>query len=892
MTRKLRGIRHLYQLSAIRKPTPTEIAMIDTLSLDGFWDFAFEGPTIRAEAARVRSPGIWQTQLPQTRNASGVGRYRRPVEIPAEWRGRSIHLVLEGVFHESVVLVDGVEIARHGDGWTTLDVDLTAALAGKSEFILGIDATLPDERGLGAAALGETLAAKQDWYGLQGGVWKPARLEARAPLHIAQCALDTRCEGARGIVRARGVLSQPGGPLRLTLRRDGAEVARADYALTAAGFDVELTAENVALWSPDTPALYEVEVALPDHILTRTLGFRRFEAREGKLWLNGEPFLMFGALDQDWHPQEECRPPSPDFLEQRFRNAKAMGLNTVRCHVKIPDKLYFDLADRLGLIVWLDMPYGEFLTPVSRETLSHVFHASVADHAHHPSICIWTLCNEGWGIDLDDNPDDRAWLKTFFDEAKRAVPASLVVDNSPCFPRNYHLKTDIEDFHWYNAFPRETAAFRATTDAFAERAAFPWSPHGDAEKRGDEPLICSEFGVWGLPHPRDLKEKDGREPWWFESGHDWNGGAATPHGVETRFRDLGLARIFGDLDGFVDQAQETQFRGLKAQIEALRWREEISGYVITELNDTQWEANGLMDARNNKRRFADRLAELQTPCLALARTPRTALEPGERFEINLRLVGPHAARIRWRFLDASGETAAPATLKLKAPEGAGLVNFEMEAVGPDGAGLSRNRLELCLVPALDAAPALTPLDDGAAALLAALRWPHVGEAGAGLATRLTTPVRERLLAGQKVVLVANDDDALTDPARKLPASDRHNFPRMMLRKRDGSYWDGRWMGAFGWRRTDGPWAALPGGPMLDEHFGALIPNHVLTGFLSTAYAGLVDAGVSVAWLHHTAAVAMRTRLGPGRLSVTTFALTGAGAQNPLAAPLLAAVVDG
>ena len=111
----------------------------------------------------------------------------------------------------------------------------------------------------------------------------------------------------------------------------------------------------------------------------RVVGFRRFEAREGRLFLNGRPFFMIGALDQDWHPEEECRPPSAEFLEQRFANAKAMGLNTLRCHVKIPDSLYFDLADRLGLIVWLDMPYAEFLAPSTREALRDVFRKSVAD---------------------------------------------------------------------------------------------------------------------------------------------------------------------------------------------------------------------------------------------------------------------------------------------------------------------------------------------------------------------------------------------------------------------------------------------------------------------------------------------------------------------------------
>ena len=434
--------------------------------------------------------------------------------------------------------------------------------------------------------------------------------------------------------------------------------------------------------------------------------------------LNGEPFTMFGALDQDWHPEEECRPPSAAFLEQRFANAKAMGLNTLRCHVKIPDPLYFDLADRLGLIVWLDMPYMEFLAPATREDLRRVFQTSVATHGHHPSIAIWTLFNEGWGVDLDDNPDDRRWLIETFDWAKPLVPDSLLIDNSPCFPRNYHLKTDIEDFHWYNGFPHQNDAFAATTRAFAGRAAWTFSPHGDAERRGDEPLICSEFGVWGLPHPREILEADGSEPWWFESGHDWNLGAAYPHGIETRFRDAQLAPIFGDLDGFVSAAQELQYRGLKRQIETLRWERSISGYVITELNDVQWESNGLMDVQNHPRAFAERLANLQQPWLIIAQTARTAVRAGERFEVSVRLAGaadpPEGARLQWRFADQSGEAALgpdPTTLALSAgaADAIAIIPLELEARDGKGRVLSRNALELCVVPPLgDAPPSAVP----------------------------------------------------------------------------------------------------------------------------------------------------------------------------------------
>jgi len=885
-----------------------------TLSLDGLWDFAFEGPAARldGEGHTIRTPGIWQTQFPALRNAQGTGRYRRGVQIPADWADRSIHLIMEGIFHESVILVDDAAVAVHGDGWTPIEIDLTDELRGKTSFVLGVDARVPDDRNGGRFS--QSLAGKQDWYGVQGGIWKSVCLEARDPIHIAHASVRTSFDLQTGVVSVSGELSRAAAAttLQVTLSRGGEFGARSIYHFRSERFDAVLALPGAEPWSPEAPNLYDlvIELIVGDatvDVIEKVVGFRRLEAKDGRLMLNGEPFYMFGALDQDWHPEEECRAPCADCLEQRFANAKAMGLNTLRCHVKIPDPLYFELADRLGLIVWLDMPYTQFLAPATREELRRVFQTSVATHGDHPSIAIWTLFNEGWGIDLDDNPDDRRWLIETFDWAKTLIPDSLLVDNSPCFPRNYHLKTDIEDFHWYNGFPHQNDAFTATTRAFADRAAWTFSPHGDAERRGEEPLICSEFGVWGLPHPREILDADGSEPWWFESGHDWNLGAAYPHGIETRFRDAQLAPIFGDLDGFVSAAQELQYRALNRQIETLRWEQAISGYVITELNDVQWESNGLMDVQNHPRAFAERLINLQQPWLIIAQTAHTAVRAGERFEISVRLAGaaelPDGTRLKWRFADQSGEAALgrePITVVLSAgaADAIAIVPLELEARERKGRVLlSRNAMELCVVPPLrDAAPSLFPVDATASGLLAAIGWPNraatVDEAEVLIATRLTTPVREALLAGRKVLLIANSSDALIDPERKLPLNDRHNFPSMLLRERAGTPWDGQWMGAFTWRRMEGPWSALPGGPMLDEHWSGLLPNHVLTGFPTTAFGGLVDAGVAVGWLHHAAAFVKRSFLGKGWLTVSTFDLTSPQAQeNPLAAHLLKALAE-
>ena len=96
--------------------------------------------------------------------------------------------------------------------------------------------------------------------------------------------------------------------------------------------------------------------------------------------------------------------------------------------------------------------------------------------------------------------------------------------------------------------------------------------------------MCSEFGNWGLPDPDALRDATGDEPWWFETGHDWGEGVMYAHGVENRFADWSLDRVFGNLRGFVEAAQWQQFRALKYEIETMRRRPELAGYVITEMH--------------------------------------------------------------------------------------------------------------------------------------------------------------------------------------------------------------------------------------------------------------------------------------------------------------------
>ena len=329
---------------------------------------------------------------------------------------------------------------------------------------------------------------------------------------------------------------------------------------------------------------------------------------------------MFGALDQDWHPEEECRPPNAAFLEAALRQRQGDGAQ----HAALPRQdsrsaLFRSRRPARPHRLARHALHGIPRAARRARSCASVFRDVGRAHGHHPSIAIWTLFNEGWGIDLDDNPDDRRWLIETFDWAKTLVPDSLLVDNSPCFPRNYHLKTDIEDFHWYNGFPHQNDAFAATTRAFAEPRGLDllaaWR-RGAARRRAADLLGVRRLGAassardpgGGRKRALVVRKRARLEPRRRLSAWDRNAlsrrAACADLRRPRRLRERGAGAS-------VSRAQ--------AQIETLRWERAISGYVITELNDVQWEFNGLMDVQNHPRAFAERLAE---PSTALARSSR------------------------------------------------------------------------------------------------------------------------------------------------------------------------------------------------------------------------------------------------------------------------------
>ncbi|NJM06853.1 hypothetical protein HC891_12710 [Candidatus Gracilibacteria bacterium] len=388
----------------------------------------------------------------------------------------------------------------------------------------------------------------------------------------------------------------------------------------------------------------------------RTIG----TSSDGHLMLNGRTLYLRGALDQDYYPHSIYTPFSDAQLDDQFAKAKHMGLNCLRTHIKITEPRYYDAADRAGILIWTELPNWENLTEAAMVRARATLQGMVERDWNHPSIIIWTIINEGWGVDLMSNPDHRAWLAETYAYLKALDPHRLIVGNSPCLG-NFHVITDIEDFHNYYSIPDHYRKWRDWVQTFAARPSWtfaynqaesldawqsyvrdPWSPTPrtpapEVTRRGNEPMVVSEFGNWGLPDLTKLWECYGGEPWWFETGIEWGEGAVYPHGVAQRFRAYHLDKVFGDLSQLAAASQRMQFTALKYQIEQMRRHPSIVGYIITEFTDVHWEANGLLDICRNPKAYYDVIGNVNSADAIVPDWERVAFYAGERCEMRLAL---------------------------------------------------------------------------------------------------------------------------------------------------------------------------------------------------------------------------------------------------------------
>lgn len=889
--------------------------MAGPIRLDGTWDFLHAGTEETVQIRRAHVPCPWQAQFADLRMKSGIGVYRRRFDVPRGWRDGKAYIHFGAVFHNCRVWLNDKFVGANEGGFLPFAFDVSEAIVeGQNEVKVRVESPTDDATQFPDVPLGEIPFGKQSWYGPLSGIWQSVYLECRNADHVCAVRLWPRLEEA--VVGVRILLEQPASTqleAEINVLDHGGSVVATLRAPIGAGQDeLELPAiavPNVRAWSPDDPRLYRIRIALSRKsevidVIRRSFGFRTFEARDRKFYLNGKLFHLRGALDQDYYPDTICTLPSIEYAEDQFRKAKAMGLNCVRLHIKAPDPRYLDAADRVGILVWAELPNGGVSTERSRARKEALLKGIVDRDGHHPSIVIWTIINENWGVDLVHDRSHRAWLKRTYEWLKRYDPSRLVVDNSPLYP-SFHLKSDIADYHFYSAIPDSRAAWDEFVEQLVSRGSFLFSPDGDSETTGSEPLLCSEFGNWGLPDPALLASADGREPWWFETGHDWGGGVMYPHGLEHRFADWHLDRVFPTLEKMIVATQWSQFQALKYQIERMRERSELAGYVITELTDVHWEANGLLDMRRHPRVFHEAISHINADVVVIPTLERWSYWSSEKIDVKLSI--SHAAggaiddaavvvnldgderSISIPRIEPGSVYSMPLRLTAPSLQKSQVMRIETRLLAK-GREIARNWVDVSVHPArrpgMDRRKIWSP-DRSLADRLGAVGYDVAAvetEADLLVAANHDASLASLVREGQRLLLLAEE------PMPLYPFFP--HWQNVQVEARAGTPWQGDWASSFCWLERRGPFTIIPGGPLLDFAFDRVFPKHVISGCNRLDFQGRVHAGLIVGWLHKPVALAVERATGNGRLVATTFRLLrDAPGEDPTATLLIDGLVE-
>ena len=341
----------------------------DWKNLNGSWNYAI---TKKGEPAPNNYQGEILVPFAVESSLSGVGKtinehqelwYQRTFDVPSAWKGKQILLHFGAVDWKADVWVNDVKVGQHTGGFTPFYFDITSAL-NKGNNQLVVKVWDPSDRG--EQPRGKQVERPEGiWYTPVTGIWQTVWLEPVAAQHIAQ--LKTTPDIDKKTVKVE-VATNVCSPDKVEVKVfDGKNLVAKGAALN--GVPVELTMpEDVKLWTPESPSLYNMEVTLykdgkaVDQVKSYT-ALRKFSTHKDKngitrLQLNNKDYFQFGPLDQGWWPDGLYTAPTDEALVYDLKKIKDFGYNMVRKHVKVEPARWYTYCDQLGLIVWQDMPNG------------------------------------------------------------------------------------------------------------------------------------------------------------------------------------------------------------------------------------------------------------------------------------------------------------------------------------------------------------------------------------------------------------------------------------------------------------------------------------------------------------------------------------------------------
>lgn len=571
--------------------------------LSGPWEFSFDdddtGLSAHWASSGAEYPLTITVPYPPESPASGIGDtgyhrvswYRRsvtPAEVAALGHDADRRLLLHfgAVDHVADVWISGAHVGRHEGGHTPFTVDVPEPEGG-FDIVVRVD---DDPHDLSQPRGKQDWAVEPHvvWYHRTSGIWQPVWLESVPRQHVR--GLSWRPSPADALVRLDVELAErpaAGTRLRVTLRSGADVLARIDTDVDALAPEIVIPvgalrngqALDGYLWSPESPLLVDALLELrapgvePD-VVASYLGFREVGEGDGRFLLNHRPYEVRGVLSQGYWPESHLAAPSADALRAEAELIKSLGFTTVRVHQKIEDPRFLYWADRLGLLVWAELPSAYEFSATATRRLTAEWSEVIRRDLSHPSIVVWVPFNESWGVQhLASDERQRDLVRGLRHLTRSLDDSRLVVSNDGW----EHVGSDLLTVHDYeNDASRllETYGvaerFRSDLDGIAAsgRHLLVGTPEENAST-ASKPVILSEFG----------------------------GVSCEPAG--------------GDAWGYrhVDSAEQLE-EHLVGLFAAVRQSTVLAGWCYTQLTDTAQEMNGLTDEKRVPKIAVERIRAL------------------------------------------------------------------------------------------------------------------------------------------------------------------------------------------------------------------------------------------------------------------------------------------
>ena len=555
------------------------------MPLDGVWNFRLGDQDSWSE---IQVPGAWEAQG-YDRRLEGPAYYQRQVMVPEEWAGSRIFLEFGAVSYACRVTVNDVFAGEHLGMWTPFSCDLTAAMRAGQLNTVEVEVYKPSHLPGVRYPFRKSLSGfLPDLATTFGGLWQEVSLVAyHAWFEDVWLTTDIDTEEIvcwfRTCAESNHDLDAAVIDISVSLRES--QVAGCTVMCSPLGSEeVRCKIPGASLWSPEDPALYDVELSLRlgDEVLARVhrrIGFRSLSTRGKVLLFNDRPVLLRGILHWGWMPNEIAPCFSPELARAQIHEVKRLGFNLIKLCLFVPNSAFYDAADEEGIFLWQEWPM--WLPQVDTAYVAHApeeYAAYMTLVRDHPSIVIYSAgceLDETVGLDL---------LERLNGEMRQGMSGALFCDNSGSGEAYGGLHVDFSDFSDYHTYS-DLEFFEEMLD------------HWRRDWQRPRPLIFGEFcDSDTYRDPNVMRAHTGGIlPWWLTNDNpvmDWR---AETHPVLHQEESIAAAAL-----GLSHQElQEISYAGSlairKYVLETIRRRAGVGGYVITGLRDTAISTSGIFD---------------------------------------------------------------------------------------------------------------------------------------------------------------------------------------------------------------------------------------------------------------------------------------------------------